>query len=169
MSDSEKNSFIQFLVSDSRNKSRQNNCFQQTIDDLSERIRVMQQTLEKIESSQDATHAENLQLTAQLSNQCTCLKSMRSELQKAFGEAAKYRGLYEVFRNEKFVGTSQKSLKSRPEAGRDDDKDEWDGTGNAGVDESTSGSVTRSATVTECSSPTSLDGDATDSWKAIPD
>lgn len=93
---------------------------------------------------------------------------MQSELQKALREAAKYRGLYEVLRNEKFVGTSQKSLKSRPEAGRDDDKDEWDGTGNSGVDDSASesGSVTSSAPATECSSATSSEGSATDSLEA---
>lgn len=165
MSDSKKKSFIQFLVSEPRNKSRQNDCLQKTFDDLSDRLRVMQLTLDKIKGSQNATHAENLQLTAQLSDQCACLKSMRSELQKTLGEVAKYRVLYEVLRNEKFVGTSQKSLTSCPEAGRDDNKDDWDGTGNAGVAESTSdsasGSVTSSSTVTECSSSSSSDGATT--------
>lgn len=66
MSDSEKNSFIQFLVSESRKKSCQNDCLQKTIDDLSDRLRVMQLTLDKIESSQEATHAEKLQLNTKL-------------------------------------------------------------------------------------------------------
>lgn len=127
MSDSKKNSFIQFFVSESRNKSRKNDCLQKKIDDLSDRLRVIQQTLDKKESSQDATHTENLKLTAQLSDQCACLKSMQSKLQKSLHEAAKYRVFYELLRNEKFVGTSKKSLKSRLEAGRDNDKDEWDG------------------------------------------
>lgn len=124
MSDSEKNSFIQYLVSESRKKSQQNGCLQETIDDFSDGLRVMQLTLDKIESSQDATHAEKLQLNAQLSVKCAHLKSMQSELQKVLSEATKYRGLYEVLRDEKFVGTSQKSVKSRPETGRDDGKDD---------------------------------------------
>lgn len=58
---------------------------------------------------------------------------MQSELKKSLREIAKYHGLYEVLRDEKFVGTSQKSSgKSRPEAGRDDGKGDWDGTESSG-------------------------------------
>lgn len=167
MSDCEKNSFIQFLVSESRKKTQQNDCLQKTIDDLSDRLRGMQLTLDKIESSQDATRAENLKLNAQLSGQGAHLKSMQSELKKSLRETAKYRGLYDVLRDEKFVGTSQKSVKSRPEAGRDDDKDDWDGTVNFSDDESNSetGPVTNSATAKESSSTISSDGATADSMK----
>lgn len=69
MSDSEKNSFILFLVSESRKKTQQNDCLQKTIDDLSDRLHGMQLTLDKIESAQHATHDENIKLNAQLSGQ----------------------------------------------------------------------------------------------------
>lgn len=129
MSDSEKTSFIQFLVAESHKKDQQNHHLQQTIDAQGERLSIMQLTLDKIESAQHATHDENAKLNAQLSRQGASLKSMQSELKKSLRETAKYRGLYEVLRDEKFVGTSQKSSgKSRPEAGRDDGKGDWDGT-----------------------------------------
>lgn len=67
MSDSDKNSFIQYLASESRKKSQQNDCLQKTIEDISDRLRAMHLTLDKIESSQDATHAEKLQLNTKLS------------------------------------------------------------------------------------------------------
>ncbi|WP_321424510.1 hypothetical protein [uncultured Bacteroides sp.] len=56
-------------------------------------------------------------------------------LNKALREAGKYRSLYEVLRDEKFVGSSQKKRKSTPASGRDDDNDDWDGTENNGHDE----------------------------------
>lgn len=106
MSNSEKNSFIQFLVAESHKKDQQNNHLQQTIDAQGERLCGMQLTLDKIESAQHATGDENIKLNAQLSRQGASLKSMQSELKKALREAAKFRGLYEVLRDEKFVGTS---------------------------------------------------------------
>lgn len=86
-------------------------------------------------------------------------------MKNALRESAKYRGLYEVLRDEKFVGTSQKSGKSRSEVGRDDDKDEWDGTANVSDDEpnSETDSATDSATAKTCSSLTSSDRVPTDS------
>jgi hypothetical protein len=148
MSDTEKNSFIQFLAAESHRKDQQNSRLQKTIDDQGERLNAMQLTLEKIESAQHATRDENIKLNAQLLLQSKNLKKLQSDsaansqaLNKALREAAKYRSLYEVLRDEKFVGTSQKSGKSRPAVGRDDDKDEWTGTGNAGDDESNSDTV----------------------------
>lgn len=165
MSNSEKNSFIQFLVAESYKKDQQIDRLQQTIDAQGQRQSVMQLTLDKIESAQHATRDENIKLNAQLSRQGASLKSMQSELKKSLREAAKYRGLYEVLRDEKFAGTSQKSGKSRSEAGRDDDKDDWTGTGNTGDDESIAdtGSVTHPQTDKECSGPTCSDSVNTDS------
>ncbi len=156
MSDTEKNSFIQFLAAESHRKDQQNSRLQKTIDDQGERLNAMQLTLEKIESAQHATREENIKLNAQLSGQGASLKSMQSELKKSLRETAKYRSLYEVLRDEKFVGTSQKSGKSRPAVGRDDDKDDWTGTGNTGDDESIAdtGSVTHPQTDKECAGPT---------------
>lgn len=94
---------------------------------------------------------------------------MQSELKKSLREAAKYRGLYEVLRDEKFVGTSQKSGKSRQETGRDDDKDDWTGTGNTGDDESSSetDSDTCPETDKECSALTCSDSTNTDSAEEL--
>lgn len=164
MSNSEKNSFIQFLVAESYKKDQQIDRLQQTIDAQGERQSVMQLTLDKIESAQHATRDENIKLNAQLVLQSKNLKKLQSDsttnskaLNKALREAAKYRGLYEVLRDEKFVGTSQKSGKSRPEAGRDDDKDDWTGAGNTVNDESSS------ETDKECAGPTCSDSTNIDS------
>ena len=99
-SDTEKNSFIQFLAAESHRKDQQNSRLQKTIDDQGERLSAMQLTLDKIESAQHATRDENIKLNAQLSGQGASLKSMQSELNKALSEAAKYRSLYEVLRDE---------------------------------------------------------------------
>ena len=166
MSDSEKISFIQFLVAESPKKDQQNGHLQQTIDAQGKRLSSMQLTLDKIESAQHATRYENIKLNAQLVLQSKNLKKLQSDsttnskaLNKTLLEAAKYRGLYEVLRDEKFVGTSQKSGKSRPEAGRDDDKDDWTGTGNTGDKESIAdtASVTHPETDKECATPTCSD------------
>ncbi|MFA6779564.1 MAG: hypothetical protein WCU80_07285 [Paludibacteraceae bacterium] len=69
MSNSEKNSFIQFLVAESNKKDQQIDHLQQTIDAQGERLSGMQLTLDKIESAQHATRDENIKLNAQLSRQ----------------------------------------------------------------------------------------------------
>lgn len=82
---------------------------------------------------------------------------MQSELKKSLREIAKYHGLYEVLRDEKFVGTSQKSSgKSRPEAGRDDGKGDWDGTESSGENtySTKKKNVTDSATTKDSSAST---------------
>lgn len=55
---------------------------------------------------------------------------MESELKKSRREAEKYKSLYEVLKTEKFTQTSQSSKYSRRSSGRDDEKDEWDGSDN---------------------------------------
>jgi hypothetical protein len=55
------------------------------------------------------------------------LVKTQKELRKSQREAKKYRELYEVLRDEKFVTKNQKSKQNRIK-GRDDDKDDWDGT-----------------------------------------
>ena len=55
------------------------------------------------------------------------LVKTQKELRKSQREAKKYRELYEVLRDEKFVTKSQKSKQGKTK-GRDDDKDDWDGT-----------------------------------------
>ena len=124
MSDTEKNSFIQFLAAESHRKDQQNSRLQKTIDDQGERLNAMQLTLDNIQRSQEMTRDENIKLNAELLVQGRCLKSMQVELNKALREAAKYRSLYEVLRDEKFIGSSQKKRKSTPASGRDDDKDD---------------------------------------------
>lgn len=125
MSDSEKISFIQFLESESHKKDDQIHRPQQTIDAQSERLSTMQDTLDCI---QRIARDENVWLHAQLAMQGDNLKKLQANskaLSRPVREAAKYRGLYKVLRDEKFSGTSQKSV--RPESGRDED--DWDGTG----------------------------------------
>ncbi len=51
MSDTEKNSFIQFLAAKSHRKDQQNSHLQKTIDDQGERLKAMQLTLDNIQSS----------------------------------------------------------------------------------------------------------------------
>lgn len=167
MSDIEKNSFIQFLVAESHKKDQQNNRLQKTIDDLADRLSGMQLTLDNIQSSQEMTRDENTKLDAQLSVQGRCLKSMQIELKKALREADKYKGLYEVLRDEKFVGTSQRIKKSPRASGRDDDKDEWDGTENNGNDEFDSDivSATESEVGKENSEHSCSDAAKTDSFQ----
>lgn len=135
MSELEKNSFIQFLVTESHTKDLQNSSLQKTIDDLVDRLNTVQLTLDAIRSAQHDTLSENIKLNAQLVMQGNNLKKLSADscanakaLQKALREVDKYRSLYEVLRDEKFVGTSQKTRSSRPKSGRDDDKEEWDGT-----------------------------------------
>jgi hypothetical protein len=132
------------LAAESHRKDQQNSRLQKTIDDQGERLDAMQLTLDNIQSSQEMTRDENIKLNAQLLVQGRGLKSMQIELKKALREADKYKGLYEVLRDEKFIGSNQKKRKSTPASGRDDDKDDWDGTGNAGDDEfnSETGSAT---------------------------
>lgn len=55
------------------------------------------------------------------------LVKTQKELRKSQREAKKYRELYEMLRDEKFVTKSQKSKQGKTK-GRDDDKDDWDGT-----------------------------------------
>lgn len=117
----------EYLVSESYKKDQQNHHFQQTIDALSTQLSAVQLTLDRIESGQHATRDENLWLHAQLTEQGESLKQQQSDLFKAFLEADRYRSLYEVFRDEKLVNTSRKTVISLPERGRDDDKDDWDG------------------------------------------
>lgn len=141
MSDTEKNSFIQFLAAEFHRKDQQNSHLQKTIDDQGERLDAMQLTLDNIQSCQEMTRDENIKLNAQLLVKGRALKSMQVELKKALREADKYKVLYEVLRDEKFIGSSQKKRKSAPPSGRDDDKDKWDGTVNNGHDESNSDTV----------------------------
>lgn len=115
---------------------------------------AVQLTLDRIESEQHATRDENLQLHDQL----TAQGKLQSDLSKSLLEADKYRSLYEVLRDEKFVGASQKSVTSRGEHGRDD-KGDWDGTGNDADTVCTSDkeSAPNSDTVDSASASTSPD------------
>ena len=88
----------------------------------------MQKTLENIEFDTSLKTIE--QLHTQLNTQGSTLKSVESELKKSSREAEKYKSLYEVFKMEKFSQTSQSSKYSRRSSGRDDEKDEWDGSHN---------------------------------------
>lgn len=67
---------------------------------------AVQLTLDRNESEQYATRDENLPLHAQLTAQGENLKKFQSDLSRALLKADKYRSLYEVLRDEKFVGTS---------------------------------------------------------------
>lgn len=170
MSDSEKTSFIQFLVAESRKKDEQIGCLQKTIDNLSAGQHTMQLTLDRIQKTQSETRDENVKLNAQLLAQGTHLKSIQCALKKAVVEADKYRSLYEVLRDEKFVGMSQKTQKSSAKQGRDDDKDTWDGTGDEGNAGSDSHTVSTMESGTEHADPgsASSSGGSSDSFSASP-
>ena len=133
MSDSEKTSFFQFLVTESQKKDQQISHLQKTIDSQGGRLNSMQVTLNNIESLLNEAQAQNSKLNTQLISQGEYLKEMQAgsqanakALKKALQQADKYKSLYEVLRHEKFVDTSQKFGKSRPEPGRDDNKGNWD-------------------------------------------
>ena len=137
MSESEKESFINFLVSEFRKKDEQIGRLQDANDRQSESLSAMQKTLESIEEKLDASRKtiESSEKTierlhTQLTTQGNTLKSVESELKKSRREAEKYKSLYEVLKTEKFSQTSQSSKYSRRSSGRDDGKEEWDGSDN---------------------------------------
>ncbi|MEG1545944.1 MAG: hypothetical protein RR371_01680 [Bacteroides sp.] len=79
MSELEKNSFIQFLVTESHKKDLQNSSLQKTIDDLVDRLNTVQLTLDAIRSAQHDTLSENIKLNAQLVMQGNNLKKLSAD------------------------------------------------------------------------------------------
>ena len=99
MSESEKESFINLVVSESRKKDEQIGRLQDANDRQSESLSAMQKTLKSIERKLDGSEETIGQLHIQLSNQGNILKSVESELKKSRKEAEKYKRLYEVLKN----------------------------------------------------------------------
>jgi|GEM_PF-2820093 len=135
MSDSEKASFIDFMAGMVKEKSLRNAELQKTIDRQGERLDGLQASLDTIERMLKNSRHENNQLNAQLTEQGKILTSLRVELssntkalEKARREVEKYKSLYEVLKTEKFGSPSQKHKRPDPGCGRDDAKDDWDGT-----------------------------------------
>ncbi|MCI1647903.1 MAG: IS66 family transposase [Bacteroides sp.] len=135
MSDSEKASFIDFMAGMVKEKSLRNAELQKTIDRQGERLDGLQASLDTIERMLKDSRHENNQLNAQLTEQGKILTSLRVELssntkalEKARREVEKYKSLYEVLKTEKFGSPSQKHKRPDPGCGRDDAKDDWDGT-----------------------------------------
>ena len=93
---------------------------QATLDAISSQLAESNKMKEVLQKGFDNMH---IQLD-QMKNE---LVKTQKELRKSQREAKKYKELYEVLRDEKFVTKSQKS-KQNKEKGRDDDKDDWDGT-----------------------------------------
>ena len=101
---------------------------------ISKTLKRLQATLDAISSqlAESNKMKEVLQkgfdnMQAQLIVMKDELVKTQKELRKSQREAKKYRELYEVLRDEKFVTKSQKSKQGKTK-GRDDDKDDWDGT-----------------------------------------
>ncbi|WP_106830634.1 hypothetical protein [Parabacteroides pacaensis] len=102
MSESEKESFINFVVSESRKKDERIDRLQDANDRQSESLSTMQKTLDSIEKKFDTSQKTIEQLHTQLNTLGGTLKSVESELKKFRREAEKYKSLYEVLKTEKF-------------------------------------------------------------------
>ena len=134
MTDSEKNDFINFIYGQLKEREAQNEALHAKLDAQMDRFDKLQSTLDTISSQLDESKRmkEDLQkgfdnMRAQLEQMKNELVKTQKELRKSQREAKKYKELYGVLRDEKFVTKSQKS-KQNKEKGRDDDKDDWDGT-----------------------------------------
>ena len=134
MTDSEKNDFINFIYGQLKEREAQNEALHAKLDAQMDRFDKLQATLDAISSqlAESNKMKEVLQkgfdnMQAQLIVMKDELVKTQKELRKSQREAKKYRELYEVLRDEKFVTRSQKSKQGKTK-GRDDDKDDWDGT-----------------------------------------
>ena len=134
MTDSEKNDFINFIYGQLKEREAQNEALHAKLDAQMDRFDKLQATLDAIsrQLAESNRMKEVLQkgfdnMHAQLEQMKNELVKTQKELRKSQREAKKYKELYEVLRDEKFVTKSQKS-KQNKEKGRDDDKDDWDGT-----------------------------------------
>ena len=134
MTDSEKNDFINFIYGQLKEREAQNEALHAKLDAQMDRFDKLQATLDAISGqlAESNKMKEVLQkgfdnMHAQLDQMKNELVKTQKELRKSQREAKKYKELYEVLRDEKFVTKSQKS-KQNKEKGRDDDKDDWDGT-----------------------------------------
>ena len=134
MTDSEKNDFINFIYGQLKEREAQNEALHAKLDAQMDRFDKLQATLDAISSqlAESNKMKEVLQkgfdnMQAQLIVMKDELVKTQKELRKSQREAKKYRELYEVLRDEKFVTKSQKSKQGKTK-GRDDDKDDWDGT-----------------------------------------
>lgn len=134
MTDSEKNDFINFIYGQLKEREAQNEALHVKLDAQMDRFDKLQATLDAISSQLAESNKmkevlqkgfDNMQI--QLVGMKDELVKTQKELRKSQREAKKYRELYEVLRDEKFVTKSQKSKQSKAK-GRDDDKDDWDGT-----------------------------------------
>lgn len=134
MTDSEKNDFINFIYGQLNEREAQNEALHVKLDAQMDRFDKLQATLDAISSQLAESNKmkevlqkgfDNMQI--QLVGMKDELVKTQKELRKSQREAKKYRELYEVLRDEKFVTKSQKSKQSKAK-GRDDDKDDWDGT-----------------------------------------
>ena len=152
MTDSEKNAFINFIYGQLKEREAQIETLHAKLDAQMDRFDKLQATLDAISSqfAESNKMKEVLQkgfdnMHAQLDQMKNELVKTQKELRKSQREAKKYKELYEVLRDEKFVSKSQKS-KQNKEKGRDDDKDDWDGT-TASNSSSSAGSESESTPV----------------------
>lgn len=133
MTDSEKNDFINFIYGQLKEREAQNEALHAKLDAQMDRFDKLQATLDAISDQlaesnkmKDVLQKGFDNMHAQLDQMKNELVKPQKDLRKSQREAKKYRELYEVLRDEKFVTKSQKSKRNKEE-GRDDDKDGWDG------------------------------------------
>ena len=155
MTDSEKNDFINFIYGQLKEREAQNEALHAKLDAQIDRFDKLQTTLDAISSqlAESNKMKEVLQkgfdnMHAQLDQMKNELVKTQKELRKSQREAKKYRELYEVLRDEKFVTKSQKSKQNKTK-GRDDDKDDWDGTPESGSTSSAEPDVDSASAETE--------------------